>query len=55
MPVDGVLVSVVGCVPRHDELERVLADWQQDMAEPDGIDWVADRLRAHGIPAAAPA
>jgi hypothetical protein len=54
MPVDRVLVAVVGYFPNHAALEQVLGDWEVHMAQPDGIDWVADQLRSHGIPPGPP-
>jgi hypothetical protein len=54
IPVDRVLVMVVGYIPTLDEVEAVLAGWPERMAEPDGISWVAERLRSKGIPAVAP-
>lgn len=54
MPVDRILVMVVGYVQTLDEVEAVLAGWPDEMVKPDGISWVAERLRSHGVPAAAP-
>ncbi|MGH9095954.1 MAG: hypothetical protein ACRDWB_00865 [Acidimicrobiales bacterium] len=53
-PVDEVVVTVVGYVPTREELEMVLAGWEAEMAKPDGITWVADRLRQNGVPSTAP-
>jgi hypothetical protein len=55
MPVDRVLVMVVGYIPDLAQVEAILAGWPEQMAKPDGISWVAERLRANGVPAAAPA
>jgi hypothetical protein len=55
MPADRVLVSVVGWFPDHTSLEAVLGDWQQHMAGPNGIEWVASELRSHEVPTAPPA
>jgi hypothetical protein len=55
IPVDRVLVMVVGYLDSLDEVERVLAGWPERMAEPNGIAWVAERLRDHRVPAAPPA
>jgi hypothetical protein len=55
MPVDRVLVMVVGYLPTLAEVEKVLAGWPDQMAKPDGISWVAERLRANDVPTAAPA
>jgi hypothetical protein len=49
-----VIVSVVGHIATHEELDRVLDGWQDEMAKPDGIIWVADRLREGDIPKSAP-
>jgi hypothetical protein len=54
MPVDRVVVSVVGYFPDHASLEQVLGGWEAHMAQSDGITWVADQLRQHGVPVAAP-
>jgi hypothetical protein len=55
IPVDRVLVMVVGYIDSLTEVERVLSGWPERMAEPDGITWVAERLREHRVPAAPPA
>jgi hypothetical protein len=54
IPVDRILVMVVGYIPTLDEVEGVLAGWPEQMAKPDGISWVAERLRSNGVPAVAP-
>jgi hypothetical protein len=54
MPVDRVLVVVVGHVPTLQQVETILAGWPDQMAKPDGIAWVAERLRANGVPATPP-
>ncbi len=55
IPVDRVVVMVVGYLATLEEVEGVLAGWPQRMAEPDGIAWVAERLRTHRVPVAPPA
>jgi hypothetical protein len=55
LSVDEVVVSVIGYLESLAEVEGVLAGWQEEMAKPDAISWVAERLRRHGIPATAPA
>ncbi len=42
-------VSVIGRIATHEQLEEVLAGWQDAMARPDGLHWVAERLRAAGV------
>ena len=54
MPVDRVLVMVVGTVPTLAEVERILSGWAEAMARPDGISWVAERLKTAGVAAAPP-
>jgi hypothetical protein len=55
MPVEQVVVSVIGHIATHEELERVLQGWQDEMADSDGISWVAARLQEGDIPRNAPA
>jgi hypothetical protein len=54
VPVEQVIVSVVGHIATHEELDRVLDGWPDQMANPDGISWVASRLQEDGIPRNAP-
>jgi len=54
LPVDRVVVTVVGNIPDHAEVERILDGWQEEMGKPDGISWVAERLRANGVAVGAP-
>jgi hypothetical protein len=54
IPVDRLLVMVIGYIPTLPEVEQVLAGWPDEMAKPDGISWVADRLAAAGVPKALP-
>ncbi|MBV8463494.1 MAG: hypothetical protein JO368_09390 [Acidimicrobiales bacterium] len=49
------MVTVVGRIESREEVERVLAGWEAEMGKPDGISWVAERLRAHGVAASPPA
>jgi hypothetical protein len=49
VPADRVLVLVIGYLPTLEEVERVLAGWPEQMVKPDGISWVAERLRTLGI------
>ncbi|MGO8871873.1 MAG: hypothetical protein ACLQPH_10840 [Acidimicrobiales bacterium] len=55
IPVDRVLVMVIGYIATLPEVERVLGGWADQMTRPDGISWVAERLRANEVPAIAPA
>lgn len=54
LPVDRVVVTVVANVPEREEVERVLEGWQTEMGKAEGIAWVADRLREHGVAARSP-
>lgn len=54
IPVDRLVVMVVGYLESLSDVERVLAGWPNRMAEPNGIAWVAEQLRAHQVPVAAP-
>jgi hypothetical protein len=54
MAVDRVIVMVVGHVPSLEQVESILAGWPNQMSKPDGISWVAERLRANGVPATPP-
>jgi hypothetical protein len=53
-PVDEVVVTMVGYIPTREDMEKVMAGWEAEMAKPDGITWVADRLRQNGVPSTAP-
>jgi len=55
VPVDALAVAVVGWIPGRDRLEQVLAGWQEAMAGPDSVAWLAERLRAQGVAPAPPA
>ena len=55
IPVDRILVMVVGYIGNLSDVELVLAGWPEQMAEPDGISWVAEQLRANQVPVAPPA
>jgi hypothetical protein len=54
LPVDRVLVMVIGYVPTLADVEHILAGWPEQMTRADGISWVAERLRSDGVPVAAP-
>lgn len=54
LPTDTLAVGVVGWIPDRDRMEEVLAGWEDQMASPDSITWVADRLAAAGIPRTRP-
>ncbi|MDA8343824.1 MAG: hypothetical protein M0007_16605 [Actinomycetota bacterium] len=49
LPASALVVSVVGVIPDRATVEQVLDGWQDEMGKPDGIHWVADRLRSSGF------
>ena len=49
IPVDSLVVTVLGTIASRDEVEALLDGWADHMAEPDGVHWVADRLQEAGI------
>ena len=55
VPTDGLSVAVVGWIPERAAVEDVLAGWQEAMAAPDGIGWLAQRLRERSVPKSSPA
>ena len=52
--VDSVLVQVICTIPTLEEVEHILSGWSEHMSDPNGVAWVADRLRANGIEVASP-
>jgi hypothetical protein len=54
LPVGQVQVHVIGYIATLAELEGILAGWADHMAQFDGISWVAEQLRTHGVPTSAP-
>jgi hypothetical protein len=52
--VDAVLVQVICVIPTLEEVESVLSGWPDHMAQPNGIAWVAEQLRANGFEVATP-
>jgi hypothetical protein len=47
--VDELLVSLLGVVNSRERIEEVLVGWPEAMAEAEGIEWMAERLRGAGI------
>jgi hypothetical protein len=48
-PIDGMTVLVVAHVGSHEQLEQILDGWPAAMEGPDGVSWLADRLKAAGV------
>ncbi len=47
--VDTLLVTVLAVVPTREAVERLFDGWADQMAQPDGVHWVAERLTAAGL------
>ena len=50
VPVDEITVAVVGWISDRHAMEQALEGWEDAMAEPNSVAWIADRLRARGVP-----
>jgi hypothetical protein len=50
-PITGMTVRVIAHVETHDQLERVLDGWPTAMSGPDGVGWLAKRLKEAGVQA----
>jgi hypothetical protein len=48
-PVTGMIVFVVAHIGSHGRLEEVLEGWQAAMGRPDGVHWLAERLKETGV------
>jgi hypothetical protein len=46
---DELIVSVLGVVSSKERIEEVLVGWPEAMAAPEGVEWMATRLRDAGI------
>ena len=55
VPTDELSVAVVGWIPELAVVEEVLSGWQEAMAAPNGIGWLAGRLRERSVPRTPPA
>ena len=54
VPVGDLTVAVVGWVPDRDDMEQVMAGWEEAITAPDSISWLAGRLRDEGVAQAPP-
>ncbi len=52
--VDELSVRVVGWIPDRATMEQILTGWEGEMTKPNGVAWLAERLRTSGVPTAAP-
>jgi hypothetical protein len=48
-PITGMTVFLVARVGSHEQLEQVLEGWEDAMAGPDGVRWLADRVKSKGV------
>jgi hypothetical protein len=46
VPTDALTVEVLGVIERREDVERVMAGWQQAMAGANRIAWVRNRVRS---------
>jgi len=46
----SVTVAVVGWIPDRARVEQILEGWQESMTGPNGISWLAERLRQNSVP-----
>jgi hypothetical protein len=46
---DELQVSVLGIVASKERVEEALVGWPEAMAQPEGVEWLAERLRTAGI------
>ena len=44
-----MLVRVVGIIDTVDHLHRIVQGWQDAMVGENGVEWLAERLRADGV------
>ena len=42
-------VHVIARIPTKDDVHRILEGWQDHMTDPDGDQWLGDRLREAGV------
>ena len=42
-------VHVIARIPTKDDVHRILKGWQDHMTDPDGDQWLGDRLREAGV------
>ena len=47
--VDSLVVTVLAVVATRETVEQLLSGWAEEMAKPDGVHWVAERLTAAGL------
>jgi hypothetical protein len=52
VPLDQISVAVIASIPTRDQLEEVLDGWTEAMNAPDGMAWLAARLRDRGVSSA---
>ena len=53
LPVSSLTVVLLGQIGAREDVERILAGWEEAMGQPDSLTWIVDRLRAAGVGPAA--
>jgi len=48
-PVTGMTVAVLANIATREQLEQVLAGWEEEMDRPNSVAWLAGRLRESGV------
>jgi hypothetical protein len=49
LPIDSLAVAVIAQIPTHDQLEKVLRGWEEEISKPDSVSWLAGRIREAGV------
>jgi hypothetical protein len=47
--VDTLAVLELGVIATREDVERILAGWEERMSQAEGVEWVAEQLRAAGV------
>jgi hypothetical protein len=47
--VDTLTVLILGKVDAREDVERILAGWEDRMTQPEGVEWIAAQLEAAGV------
>lgn len=46
---DGLVVRNLGVVTSHERVEEILVGWPEAMVDPEGVEWIIERLRGAGV------
>jgi hypothetical protein len=47
--IEGMTVALLGTVATHDQLESVIAGWDDEMGRPNSLKWLGERLSKAGV------